>query len=107
VARSRKKKRSLWLKRLLLFVFVPFFIWFLAFLIWFNWSSLEKLTGRAKTQTKATGNSDLKEEPRDNAEPPDVRDQPSKQPEPAAETPPKEKILDEDRKKLEDILKKQ
>jgi hypothetical protein len=65
---------------------VPLITWFVAFLIWFYWYDLtgtaERRTDRARPVAKAT---------------------PS---ESAPAKAPKERILEEDRKKLEDILKR-
>jgi hypothetical protein len=64
---------------------VPLITWFVAFLIWFYWYDL---TGTAVERTDRT-RPVAKANPSDSA--------PAKAP--------REKILDEDRKKLEDILK--
>jgi hypothetical protein len=64
---------------------VPVITWLAAFLIWFYWHDLtgtdSRRTDRAQPSSKTNPNDST----------------PTK--------PPKEKILDEDRKKLEDILK--
>jgi hypothetical protein len=88
VAQKRRNKKSGWLRAALLFVFVPLFVWALAFLIWFNWTDFNHFLGFGK-KTPATNPSTQLERP-------------SKQ----TEKPPPEKILDEDRKKLEEILKR-
>lgn len=116
-AKKKQPKRSLWLKRFLLFVFVPLFVWFLAFLIWFNWSSLEKLFrnssidegGPAKASRKSEKTE--KAEKREKANRTGAAEKPNKPelPSPPVESRPtetNEKILDEDRKRLEDILQK-
>jgi len=64
---------------------VPLITWLIAFLIWFYWYDL---TGTAEKRTDLT-RPVAKANPSDSA--------PAKAP--------REKILDEDRKKLEDILK--
>gem|GEM_PF-3063185 len=132
MAQARKKKpqpiwlrlpqpKSPWLRRFLQFVIIPLFIWLLAFLIWFNWASIEKLFGRANLEDgparKAKSKTEKLEKPEKagKAETAAPTEEPSK-PEraepprpPVQQRPsePKEKILDEDRKRLEDILKKQ
>lgn len=85
MAQKRRKKKSGWLRAALLFVFVPLFVWALAFLIWFNWTDFNNFGKK----TPATNPSTQVERP-------------SKQ----TEKPPPEKILEEDRKKLEEILKR-
>jgi hypothetical protein len=84
---AKKKKRKIgWLRKLLLFIFTPIIIWFLAFLIWFYWNDPAKSftanKGKPKPVPKAT-----------------------RQAEPPAKKSADEKILDEDRKRLEEILK--
>ena len=91
MAQRRRKKRS-WFKSLLILVLTPLIIWFLAFLIWFYWNDIIKLAGwdkdRPRTPSRAARNGDKLERP-----------------ESPAEKRAQEKILDEDRKKLEAILK--
>lgn len=123
MARARNKKkntRSPWLGRLVQFVLVPLFIWFLAFVIWFNWSSIAKLFSKAnlddrppaknssrkvervekteKSQAVERGPRAPEGEKRETVEPPRT----PAEPQPA---PTKERILDEDRKRLEELLK--
>jgi len=85
VAQKRRKKKSGWLRAALLFVFVPLFVWALAFLIWFNWTDLNTFGKKNPATNPST-----------------QVERPSKQ----TEKPPPEKILEEDRKKLEEILKR-
>jgi predicted PurR-regulated permease PerM len=93
VATKRSRKRS-WLRSLLIFIFTPLIIWFFAFVIWFYWSDISRLLSNAKEPSKTSPKTLRK------------NDQPDR-PETAAEKRAQEKILDEDRKQLEDILKKQ
>ncbi len=88
----KKKSKSNWLKILLLFLFVPAAVWFAAFLLWFYWYDLNawvkpKNAGRAKS---SVARQRAQEERR----------------EPGAAKRTQERILDEDRKKLEDILRR-
>lgn len=121
-AKTKKKKQdSPWLKRFLLFVIVPLFVWFLAFLIWFNWTSIEKLFSKANLEDRSPTKASRKSERVEKPEKTDRNEKASRQEEPATEektesprpraeprpAETKEKILDEDRKKLEDILKAQ
>ena len=85
---AKKKKRKIgWLRKLLLFICTPIIIWFLAFLIWFYWNDPAKSfpVNKGKTQPapKATRQAD-----------------------PPAKKSADEKILDEDREKLDEILNK-
>lgn len=113
-AKKKQPKKSPWLKRFLLFVFVPLFVWFLAFLIWFNWSSVEKLFRNSSIDERAPSKASRKTEraeKRDKASRSEEVEKPARPepPSPPVESRPsetKEKILDEDRKRLEDILKK-
>jgi hypothetical protein len=85
---AKKKKRKIgWLRKLLFFIFTPLLIWFLAFLIWFYWNDI---TGLSRRHNKTPGT---------RAEKP--FDRPSKQ----SEKTNQERIGEEDRRKLEDILK--
>jgi hypothetical protein len=92
MAQKRRKKRS-WLRGLLFYIFLPIFIWFITFLVWFYWFELTRLfsggADRSKAATKTSRQLD-KSEKADSA--------------PANR--PREKILEEDRKSLDDILKR-
>ena len=85
---AKKKKRKIgWLGKCLLLIGTPIIIWLLAFLIWFYWNGLAKFftanTGKSQPPPKAT-----------------------RQAEPPAKKSADEKILDEDREKLDEILNK-
>jgi hypothetical protein len=82
VATKRKKKRR-YLKTLLLFIFTPIIVWFFAFLVWFYWGDIGLR---------------LKKEP---MQPLPKR---SGQSEPLVKKPAAERIPEEDRKKLDEIL---
>ena len=91
MARKKPRKKNR-LRTLALFVLVPFAVWLMAFLIWFYWYDLRRFFAKDS--------------------PPGVRPAPAGQSEgdqrnerlPAK--PPQEKIFEEDRKNLEDILKR-
>ena len=91
MARKKQRKKS-WLRTLVVFSVIPLAVWLIAFLIWFYWYDLSKLF----TQDA----------------PPRVSPNPARQSEkddrrerkPAPET--QEKIFEQDRKQLEDILKR-
>jgi hypothetical protein len=70
----------------LIYTCVPLIAWFAAFLIWFYWYDLAGIPRSTTDRTRP----DAKAGPSDS--------QPAKAP--------KERILEEDRKKLEDILKR-
>jgi hypothetical protein len=85
---AKKKKRKIgWLRKLLFFIFTPLLIWFLAFVIWFYWNDITKSStankGKIQPAPRAT-----------------------RQAEPPAKKSAAEKILDEDREKLDEILNK-
>jgi hypothetical protein len=86
MAKKRRRKRS-WLRKLLFFICTPLIIWFLAFLIWFYWNDITGLSSR-HNRTPGT----RAEKPFDRS---------SKQSDKTAQ----ERIGEEDRRKLEDILK--
>jgi hypothetical protein len=91
MAQKQRKKRS-WLLTALWFVLFPLGVWFIALLIWFYWYDLARLFGNPRVTAKPAGTIARKPERKETSE----------------STPPTrapEKILEEDRRKLEDILK--
>jgi hypothetical protein len=92
MAQRHRQKRS-WLKRLFVYIFVPLAVWIVAFVIWFYWYDFRGHSGKdnePKNRPKATREFDKAEKVERGA----------------AKRPP-EKIFDEERKKLEDIIKRQ
>ena len=83
---KRRKRRTSWLKALLFFTLTPFVVWALAFLIWLYWYDITSFFGPSDN-IPATKTKEIKR-----------LTQPS-------EKPPQERIREEDRKKLEEILK--
>ena len=87
MAQKKRKKRS-WLRNLLLFIFTPIVIWILAFLLWFFWRDIAKLFDKnAPSKT-----------------PPGVS-RGTEKAQPRRENKSQEKIPEEDRRKLDEILK--
>ena len=84
---KRKRKKRGWLRTLIFFIFVPLIVWLIAFLLWFYWRDLSTLWNKKSAPLDAPVRSRERDEPRPTKRPP-------------------EKILDEDRKKLEEILKR-
>ncbi len=84
---ARKRKKKSWIKRLAFYVCFPLLVWFAAFLIWFYWNDLRAEFGKDKVPVRAMPKADR-----------------SGKSERAPANRPQEKILDEDRKRLEDIL---
>ena len=92
MAQRQRRKRSR-VKRLLVYIFVPLSVWLIAFVIWFYWYDFRGLSVKdkePKSRPKATRELDKGEKVERGA----------------AKRPP-EKIFDEERKKLEDIIKRQ
>jgi hypothetical protein len=89
---QKKRPKRRWLKALLFYIFSPLLIWSLAFVVWLYWSDLTKLfgkdTGKTTLVPKTSRGGDKTERP-----------------DSAPANRPQEKILEEDRKKLDDILK--
>jgi hypothetical protein len=83
VAKKRKRKTS-WLKILLFFILTPFIVWALAFLIWFYWYDI---TGRDDKIPPAKAGKEVERSTK-----------PSDQ-------SARERIGEEDRRKLDEILK--
>ena len=88
--KQRKKKRGP-LKRLLLYIAIPLVVWFLAFVLWFFWQDMMRLVNRGRVTEKA----------KSTAPPPG-----SEASRPARPSRSDEKIREEDRRKLEDIIKR-
>ena len=85
---AKKKKRKIgWLRKLLFFICTPIIIWFLAFVIWFYWNDLTGLFGR-----------------RDKIPPTKAGKEVERSGKPSDKTA-QERIGEEDRRKLDDILK--
>jgi hypothetical protein len=92
MAQRQRRKRS-WVKRLLVYIFVPLGVWFIAFMIWFYWYDFRGVSVKdrePKNRSKVTRELDKGEKVERGT---------------AKRLP--EKILDEERKKLEDIIKRQ
>ena len=85
---QKKSKKTSWLRSLLLFILIPISIWILAFVIWFFWRDITKRfdkRGPAKTPPGVSRGTEKTQPRRDNRS--------------------QEKIPEEDRKKLDEILK--
>jgi hypothetical protein len=91
-ARKPRQRRG-WLRIVLFFLLFPLIVWFVAFLIWFYWYNIVGLFSDTEHKAKAVPKSETRPERRE------------KSPIPPANAP-AEKILDEDRQKLDDILKR-
>jgi hypothetical protein len=92
VAKRKRPKRS-WVKIILLFVLAPLIVWALAFLVWLYWNDIAKSLAPGKDRPEPAAKS-LRKFEKD-----DTRDR-------SDETRPKEKILEADRQKLDDIIRK-
>jgi hypothetical protein len=84
---KRRKRRTSWLKALLFFTVTPFVVWALAFLVWLYWYDITGLFGPSDNIPAAKTSKEIER---------------STQP---SEKSPQEGIREEDRKKLEEILK--
>jgi hypothetical protein len=91
MARRKKQRKRTW-RTLLLFVLVPLTVWFGAFLLWLYWYDLNNWFMPDSARRAGP-------EPARQIEPNDHR---GRSPVPA----PQEKLFEEDRQKLEDILKR-
>ena len=91
MAHKQRRKRS-WLRTLLFYLLFPLIVWFVAFVLWFYWHDLTKLFNKSVERAKPPAKVEPKTERTESA-----KAAPAKRP--------AEKILNEDRKKLEDILK--
>jgi hypothetical protein len=91
VPQKKKRSRS-WLKKLLLLILTPIFIWLAAFIIWFRWDDIRVLFNKPEEPPKA---SDGRTRQIDDSRGAEAR----------LDKPPRENIFEEDRRKLEEILK--
>ena len=87
MAQKKQKKRS-WLRNLLLFIFTPIIIWILAFFIWFFWRDIATLFDKNAPSKPPPGVSRGTEKAQS-----------------WRENKSQEKIPEEDRRKLDEILK--
>ncbi len=92
MAQKKQAKQKNWLATVLIYIFVPLTIWFLAFVAWLYWDSLSGFFPKEKAPALERST------PRASSA--------KRQAENAPRAPPQEKILDDDRKQLEDILKR-
>ena len=90
MARKKQPKRN-WLRTVIFLLAIPLIIWIGAFLVWFYWDDLnrrsdtERPVKQGSKGARSIKNEDAHQRPR-----------PAK---------PQEKITEEDRRKLEDVLK--
>jgi hypothetical protein len=91
---KRKRKKISRLKTLLLFVLAPLIVWALAFFIWLYWNDIAKTltpgTDRPKPAGKSSGKLEKESAERRSDEP-----------------QPKENIQDTERRKLDEIIRKE
>jgi hypothetical protein len=88
MARKKPRKRS-WLRMMVLFLVTPLVVWLIAFLLWFYWYDLRRLFSPEEERRPVPKA----------AKPAEKSDRRERR------APPQEKIFEDDRKKLEDILK--
>jgi hypothetical protein len=92
MAQRRRRQRS-WVKRLLVYLFVPLGVWLVAFVIWFYWYDIRELWDKEQ---------EMKGRPPNAARQVDKSERAGRGP---VKRPP-EKIFDEERKNLDDIIKR-
>ena len=86
---TRKRKKRSRLRTLLFYILFPLVVWFVAFLLWFYWRDVSAWLSKGD----APPNLPVRVKPRERSDTA------------PAERPP-EKILEEDRRKLDEILKR-
>jgi len=91
MAQKKKPKKNSWLTTVLIYVFVPLTIWCLAFVIWLYWDDIAKVFSKDSDKQRNAPRAARKLDKTTN--------------DTAPTKGPQEKILDDDRKKLDDILK--
>jgi hypothetical protein len=92
MARKKKAEPKNWLKTTLVYVFIPLIVWSLAFFGWLYWDDITKLFFRHAATDGGSPRATRMREKSDKSSAPTKRSD--------------EKISDDDRKKLDDILKK-
>lgn len=93
VAKRKRRKRSAG-KTILLFVLAPLIVWALAFLVWLYWNEITRslAPGNDHPEPAASSSGKLNKDDRGTR---------------SDETGAKEKILDTDRKKLDEIIRRE
>jgi hypothetical protein len=91
-ARKPRQRRG-WLRTVLFFMLFPLIVWFVAFLIWFYWYNIVGIFSDTEHKAKNVPKSETGQEQREKSQT-------------SAAKAPAEKILDEERQKLDDILKR-
>jgi flagellar biosynthesis/type III secretory pathway M-ring protein FliF/YscJ len=93
MAQKRKKKKGR-LRTFFFFILTPLIVWFLAFLLWLFWDPITRplSTGADHSKTRLKARRNIEQSERSNL---------------PAEKRGQEQILDEERKKLNEILSKQ
>jgi hypothetical protein len=86
---TRKRKKRGWLGTLLFYILFPLIVWLVAFLLWFYWRDVSAWLSKGDARVNSPGG--VKPRERSDTAP--------------AERP-QEKILEEDRRKLDEILKR-
>ena len=86
---TRKRKKRGWLRTLLFYILFPLVVWFVAFLFWFYWRDLSAWFSKDDAPANPPG-----------------RVKPRERSDTAPAKRPPEKILEEDRRKLDEILKR-
>jgi hypothetical protein len=92
MARKKKRPKGTWFRALLLFVIGPILIWICGFFLWLYWDDLNRLLNPneiSRTGPQPAGPAKTKED----------REHP-------VVPAPQERIFDEERKQLEEILKR-
>jgi hypothetical protein len=93
VAKRKRRKRSA-VKAILLFVLAPLIVWALAFFVWLYWNEIAKSLAPGQDRPEPAPKT-LRKLDKDESR------------SPSKETRAKEKILDADRKKLDEIIRKE
>ena len=91
---TRKSRKGNRVKRILFFVLAPLIVWAVAFLVWLYWNDFEKNLTPAGDDSRPAAKAVPKLEKDDTLGRSDERR-------------PKEKILEEDRKKLDEIIRRE
>jgi hypothetical protein len=87
---GKKQRKKVRVRTVVLFLLLPLIVWFIAFLLWFYWYDLTNLFVKDARPVRSPARPVDRDERRERA----------------PTSKPQERIFDDDRKKLDDILKR-
>ena len=104
----KTRKRGSWIPTILFYLLFPPVVWFLAFMLWFYWYDLERafFTPKEKPKQSPGQGESRHEKPKQSPAQSETKLEKRVAPPLPATEDAQEKILDDDRKKLDAIIKR-